>query len=301
MATYFGSARRSYLSSQEMRWLIGGLSAICLLLLVSIVVLVGSDPSPIGAVQPAAAESSPGKADNYEAVLIAKIRIEDGAALDRSMFRTLSLSSDEIPLGAILQKDWSAIDGKFAKRFISPESIVTVDDLASDRPASTISIPPGFRLTTIIADVRELAGGFATPNSRVDVLWIVNDRNGTKLIPLVHHVKIVSVDGNTQAAEWANIQGKVPVTLLVPLKDAHKIELARTAGSLSLSLLGEEQPLGYGAQVQGINIEELKGRPKPEKAQQMIVGGRMIWTNELGKQEVFELIKGQGWTKKMES
>ena len=129
-------------------------------------------------------------------------------------------------------------------------------------PPATQNIPEGFRATEIVTDSRSGVEGFATPNTRVDVLFTFKDQDKKKKVATIARFsKVLSVGGQTQTpAEGVGADSKVSITLLVSERDAKRIELARTLGDLSLSLVGgEEARRGQSEDPDGLDLANLSG------------------------------------------
>ena len=247
MATRFGGASPTYAYSIRMRYIVGCLLLIILVLIGTLLFFVQrqTEPTPTP-VQPdqfaSGGQPAPTKAD----IVVALQRIEEGAALDKSMFGPMAWSPEQLPENHILWKEIDAfIPNRFASRMLMANMPVTRDAVTDKKPETTLNIPPGFRATTITVDSRSGVEGWAKPNTRVDILLTFVDRTSRrkKVATIARFVKILSVSGqagNSTEAR-AQVQGRATVTLLVEERVAKKIELARQIGELSLALVGNTE------------------------------------------------------------
>lgn len=194
-------------------------------------------------------------------VLVAKTRIEEGAALNPTLFDVLILEEGKIPMGALRKRDLAQINGKFATKLLQANVPVLLSDVTDQRPTSLLSIPSGYRAVTINIDTRSSVEGFAKPNTRVDVLFTYTDQGRRKVSTIVRFVKVLSVGGVTAAdAEKAAAGGAAStITLLVSERDAKKIELARKVGELSLSLVGDQEEPTTDPSTDEVTIQDIMG------------------------------------------
>lgn len=190
-------------------------------------------------------------------VLIPLRTVEAGQGLQQSMFRVEERLSSAVPERAV--RNFEQIRGYFARTLIVPGVPLQMDYVTNVRPISAISsaIPAGFRAVTIRVDDTASVEGWALPGSKVDVVWASKVRGQPGITTIVQNAKVLSADRQVQANPGG---GPVPstVTLLVSAKDAQKIQLASTTGSLSLSLRGDAES---GKAVSGgtITVSDLFG------------------------------------------
>ena len=119
----------------------------------------------------------------------------------------------------------------------------------------------------------------------------------TGFATIARFVKILSVGGQTSAVgERAIVGGSTTITLLVTEKDAKKIELARTLGALSLSLVGDEETKQTSDQPDTITIQDLIGTPVQKKeAPVEVANDGVMYTSDprTGRQLRYVLRKGR--------
>lgn len=298
MATRFGAASPAHTYAARVRWLVGGLVAVILVLVVTLVFISQQSGGPDVAQQntnEAVAMTAP--PSSTVDILVAAQRIEAGTALMPFLFVDQPVHHDRIPEGAVLSRDRESVVGKFAKNLINANLPLIRDDMSDVKPVSPVtgSIPPGFRAVTITVDARSGVEGWAQPNTRVDVLWTYVDELGKKKVAtIVHFSKILSVGGTTGAdgKAQAGVAAGTTVTLLVSELDAKKIELARSTGILSLSLVGDGETGKVVANPEPIDVTSLLPRTQ-ETPQEDPNDGVMYTKDPSGKQVKYILVKGR--------
>ncbi len=260
MATRFG-ATPAQANATKLKWLIGCLVTLVVLLVVAFVFYSQNNSEESDAATNQIEEQPIVQPVTIGAEIIVPIaRIEEGAKLDPSMFTTVHLDDDKVPLGAVRKQDLEQIIGKFSNKLLSPNIPLVLEDITESRSVNSLSIPAGYRAVTITVDNRTGVEGFAKPNSRVDVLWTFTQDGKQKVSTIVRFTKVLSVGGVTASdvgKAAVDGGGATTVTLLVSERDAKKIELARTLGALSLSLVGDQEEGTKEAEPDAIDITDL--------------------------------------------
>ena len=222
------------------RWAVGGLLSIIAILFAAITYLsFSSNSQGISVAMPQPAEASEVK---FVDTLVAVQRIEEGNRVESHMLKPQPILAELVPASAVQAREISRISGLYAKRMIVPGMPISLDDFSSQPPISALTIPPGYRAKTIRVSQEDVADGFVVPGSRVDLHFKYIQHNKRRAIKkLVSFARVLVINGTSDSVERVNV-GKqdATVTLLVTERDAMKIELASTQGSLSLSLLGRE-------------------------------------------------------------
>jgi pilus assembly protein CpaB len=228
--------------------------------------------------------------------------LEEGTQLRDVLFTSVLMDDAQVPTGALRKKDIPFVMDKFAARLINPNVPVVIEDISDRRSISSLNIPAGYRAVTITVDRRSGVEGFARPDSRVDVLWSFVKDGRQQVATIVRFTKILSVAGMTARAEGqpaaANDQGVTTVTLLVTEKDAKKIELARTLGTVSLSLVGGEEQSAPVDDPDTVDINELIGiKPDPGKGgvEEPQADGIMYSTDPKTGKQVRYLLQNKRW------
>lgn len=300
MATRFGGVSPAKAYATKVKWLVAGMATIIGVLLFTVIMIVNSsearkDDVPTATTESPAAVTNPARAD----ILVANKRIEQGERLEEHMFAFVEMDENKVPIAALRRKDLPSVVGKFASRLIDPNVPVLVDALSEVKPFNPLNIPAGYRAVTITVDARTGVEGFAKPNTRVDVLWTFTQDGRQKVASIVRFTKILSVGGVTGTeANKANINGnQTTVTLLVSEKDAKKIELARTLGSLSLSLVGEQEQGAKDSDPDAISIQDLIGRPANEDAapEEVASDGVMYTADPRSGKQMRYILKNGRW------
>lgn len=305
MSTRFGGVSKNKQQSQIKTALI-----ICGLLFVALIgvffVLVQSPAPQTSAPAPLTATPVTVIADqnsNAVKVLVARQRIEEGTQVSESMFEPAEWSPDNLPPGAILEGKLQIILGQramFAAHLMDAKAPLLESSLTDVQPIAAIDIPPGHRAVTINIDKRSGVEGWARADSRVDVLWTHIGKDGRKRVAvLVPYAKVLSLGGNTGKGQAAEGQkegagGGTTVTLLVTAQQAKKVELARTLGDLSLSLVGQVETIGESEDSESISVDELLGNANVEPEEEAPADGVMYDTDPAtGKKRKFLLIDGR--------
>ncbi|MDZ4784512.1 MAG: Flp pilus assembly protein CpaB [bacterium] len=232
-------------------------------------------------------------------VLVPVQSLEPGVRLEPSMFRKESRPKEGLPRKVV--RDYEEIKGTFARSIIASDAPLLSDYITTTRPTSVITpeIPDGYRAATIRVDAQTAVEGWARPGARVDIVWTTQNRGKQAVITIVQNAKVLSAEQLTQGqAEETGKAFAVPstVTLLVTAQDAKKIQLAKTSGTLSLTLRGDND-LGKSEMGGTITFDDLlgttektvdedpniQGTIKIGGVEYKLVNGKMIPTSEMGK------------------
>jgi len=242
MGTRFGARTPLNAYVAKVHWIIGGLSALILMLCSSLVYVATTHETASSSVLTAQnIEEYSSAESSYVDVVVARSRIEAGQKLTPDLFALQPFPAATMPIGVFQAAQLDEMIGNYSTGLVRAGYPLTREDMSLTPPISTLHIPPGYRAVTIKANDRELVAGYVTALSRVDVLWRYKDRRGiNKVKPLVRFAKVLSVNGVSRQTERSKVGKRdTTVTLLVTTKEAKLIELARGLGSLSMVLLGE--------------------------------------------------------------
>jgi pilus assembly protein CpaB len=206
MATRFGG-NPSYAYSVKLRYVVGALFFVVLILLVALIAVLSSKEQAPEQSQAGTFVPQPASVSSKIDVLVAHSRIEAGTQLQKPLFTTRQWEPDQIPEGAIRVAEEHLVMGKYAKDMI-PANMPLLRDAVSDQPPlSALNIPAGFRAVTIQVDSRSGVEGFAKPGTRVDVLFTFKDRDQKqKVATLARFIKVLSTGGNVGAVEGGRVQ-----------------------------------------------------------------------------------------------
>ncbi len=241
MTTRFGAKTPLNAYVAKVHWILGGMSALIILLCGSLL-YVGLQHEPARSAELTAQANTTQKSAeaSFVDVIVARSRIEAGARLEPELFALQPFPAATLPVGALAADRLEEIIGHYSTGLVRAGYPLSLDDISRTRPISKLHIPEGYRAVSITADDRELVAGHVTAMSRVDVLWRYKDKRGlNKVKPLVKFAKVLSVNGESRQTERSNVNRRgTTATLLVTAKEAQLVELARGLGSLSMVLLG---------------------------------------------------------------
>lgn len=188
----------------------------------------------------------------FRKIVVAKEPLRFGMTVDRAQLTEIPWPQEALPQGAFESVDALVAEG--GRVVLSPVEVnepVLLTKLSGPNGRATLSnlLAPGMRAVTVKTDEIAGVGGFVTPGDRVDVV-LTRDAGAIQEVAknaegaagstitteiVVENVKVLSVgqgaDERQTAPQLAN-----SVTLEVSVEGAGKIALARTVGTLSLSL-----------------------------------------------------------------
>lgn len=188
----------------------------------------------------------------FKTIVVASAPLRYGAQLDRSQLTEIPWPQDSLPQGAFPTIDKLLAEG--SRVVLSPIEVnepVLLAKLSGPNGRATLSnmLSPGMRAVTIRTDEIAGVGGFITPGDRVDVVLTrdagdiqevsknAQGASGSTITSeiVVSDAKVLSVG---QGADERKTEPQVAnsVTLEVTNEGAQKVALARTVGTLSLSL-----------------------------------------------------------------
>ena len=185
-------------------------------------------------------------------IVVAREPLRYGMALDAAQLAEIPWPLERLPDGAYSSIDALRADGaRIVLSPIEPNEPVLLAKLSGPNGRATLSnlLAPGMRAVTIRIDEVAGVGGFVAPGDRVDV---VMTRDAGRIVEVesnaqgaagstvtsevvVANVKVLSVGQGTDERQTAP-QVASSVTLEVSTDGARKVALARTVGTLSLSL-----------------------------------------------------------------
>ena len=230
-------------------------------------------------------------------VLVATEPVTQGTRLRSNMFKL-----DVRPITGIedqVLKDLSAVRNQYAVAPISVDSIVLKEQIGKNSPTNIITsrIPDGFRAVSIPVDAESGVEGWARPGARVDVVWSTQHRGKQLVSTIVENAEVLSAERSTENDTAAAAGAALPthITLLVTIKDAQRIQLAKTSGALSLNLRGDSDDSGGNAETISIdkllrpivaeNIGEAQGKVVMGGKEYVLTDGRLIPSDEFEKED----------------
>ncbi len=259
----------------------------------------GATPAPVVQVQSNA---------NFKKILIATQDIGPGEKLHPSMFALELRPVDGVE--ELVLSDMAVIEEKFAGSIIvkgTPLYEPYINPTGNFSNLVTRQIPKGHRAVTV--PVTNISGveGWILPGSRVDVVWSTNHRGKDIVSIIVENALVVSA-GNQAKVDSKEVKdpNTIPssVTLVVPLKDAQKVNLAKaSAGRLTLALRGDEDEDPVGSQITSLDglirardlrlIDDVQGKVRVGRKDYLMKGGELIESSkamaQLSAEELEEL------------
>lgn len=204
-------------------------------------------------------------------VLIPVEKILAGSRLEKHQFRKEMRPVTSVPESAI--GSFEEIARCFAMTLILPGQPITGAFITEVKPMTAIhgEIPQGYRAVTIRVNATTGVEGWARAGSRVDISLAASINGMPAVKVIVQNAKVLSAERNVSPDTPQGAPVPSTVTILVTARDAQKIQLAKTAGTMSLSLRGENDSGGADT-TGGITIKDLLGSSSGKKPQSNIQG-----------------------------
>ncbi|MFB9979620.1 Flp pilus assembly protein CpaB [Mesorhizobium kowhaii] len=188
----------------------------------------------------------------FKTIVVANAPLRYGMELDRTKLSEIPWPQDSLPQGAFPTIDGLLGDGN--RVVLTPIEVnepVLLTKLSGPNGRATLAnmLTPGMRAVTIRTDEIAGVGGFVTPGDRVDVV-LTRDAGEIQEVAknaqgaagstitseiVVSDAKVLSV-GQGADSRQTTPQIANSVTIEVTTEGAQKVALARTVGTLSLSL-----------------------------------------------------------------
>lgn len=188
----------------------------------------------------------------FKTIVVANAPLRYGMELERAKLNEIPWPQDSLPQGAFATID--GLLGEGGRVVLSPIEVnepVLLTKLSGLNGRATLSnmLTPGMRAVTIRTDEIAGVGGFVTPGDRVDVVLtrdageiqeVAKNAQGAAGSTITSEIvvadaKVLSV-GQGADERQTTPQVANSVTLEVTTEGAQKVALARTVGTLSLSL-----------------------------------------------------------------
>ena len=173
-------------------------------------------------------------------VVLAAKDLPEGAAIDRTALVVALWPAGTQPVGAYANVD--SVAGRVTRVPVYKGEALVPGRLAAygTPPGVAVKITPGKRAFGIRVDAATGMPGLVQPNSRVDVLLVINDsRQGKPVARLfMENMRVLAIG---QAAERADYGRPVPsyvATIEVTVEEAERLAVAAPQGSLQLVLRG---------------------------------------------------------------
>lgn len=248
MAGHFGgiSPVRQHQKAKTLGLIIGLAIIVCVGIVALVVIGSKSKQNPSTIIEvPAQIETV--------SVIVPIVNVEAGQELKPSMFKKEARPKIGLPPRVI--HDFEEIKNHYARSLIASDTVLVADYITELKPSSVITarIPDGYRAVTIRVDAQSAVEGWARPGAKVDVVWATTIRGKSTVSTIVENAEVLSAEQSTDAQGSAGA-GKpmaIPstVTLMITAQDAQKIQLAKTTGTLSLTLRGDSDVKTSGRDV----------------------------------------------------
>lgn len=203
-------------------------------------------------VQPVAEAAPVQPAVRFETIVVATAPFRFGMPLDRAKLSEIPWPQEQLPEGAFSTIDELIASGdRVVLSPIEANEPVLLAKLSGADGRATLSnlLTPGMRAVTVSTDEIAGVGGFITPGDRIDVVLTRDqgtaqsasgngsNRPGATITSqvVVENARVLTV-GQDADERQTSPQVANSVTIEVNTVDAQKIALARTIGTLSLSL-----------------------------------------------------------------
>ena len=222
-------------------------------------------------------------------VLVANSDIAAGDRIDAALLKREPFSGDIASARPLEELELGRVS--IATRDIPAGTVLTAESVRTIVPTSAITakIPEGFRAVTISVDAESGVEGWVRPGTRVDVVWTTMHLSRPAVTTIVQSAEVLSAERSLEPAKDERSPAtKVPshVTLLVSSKDAQKVQLAKSSGSLSLILRGDEDTsVASNEMLSASNLlkssgidaaEERQGTVRFDKREFEVRGGKLI-------------------------
>jgi pilus assembly protein CpaB len=225
--------------------------------------------------------------------LIATKEIGAGVKLLPSMFKLESRELGDSDQGTV--KDLDEVVGRYARIDISQNTPLVrsaVSAANTESPDIGERIPTGYRAVAIPINALTGVEGWVRPGAHVDVVWSTEREKQFVVVTIVENAKVLSVERSLDTEQPSSVMTATPpshITLIVSSADAQKIQLAKSSGSLSLSLRGVEDHIGSETGLlTSENLllrrsvrDEVKGKVVIDGTEYGFVHGKLIPMSEL--------------------
>lgn len=225
-------------------------------------------------------------------VLVPIQPIEEGRVLEPALF--IRVKRPKIGLAADAVVSFDELRGTYARSPLAPHQPITKGALTRDRPANPViaNIPEGHRAVTINVSATSGVEGWARAGAHVDVHW-VSDILGERTVTLiVTNAKVLSAERQIDPHSEPGAPVPTTVTLLTSERDAQKISLASTGGSIQLHLRGSADTGKVPGSVTSLTFRDLLGKGSNDGTGNAIEGVATV-RGANGKLEQWAVIDGK--------
>jgi|GEM_PF-921732 len=191
------------------------------------------------------------------AVLVPVAPIERGRMFDPVMFS--QQLRPKFTIGDATVRSFDQLKGLYARAMIPSGQPFSIENATPDKLTNEVidNIPKGFRALTINVNATTGVEGWARAGAFVDVHWI-SDISGEKSATLiVENARVLSAERRVDPETDPSSPIPTTVTLLVAERDARRIGLATTGGSLVLHLRGSSDTGKASASSNTLTVQDL--------------------------------------------
>jgi pilus assembly protein CpaB len=228
-----------------------------------------------------------------QTIVVASKPLRFGMQLQKDYLREIAWPQANLPAGAFAKIDAVLSAGK--RVVLAPievnEPVLAVKVTGPGQRATLSAlVAPGMKAVTIRVNDVEGVGGFVLPGDRVDVVMTRQmDKGAASNEVVLQNVRVLAVDQHADTRSDKPSVAKA-VTLEVDTRDAQKVWLAASVGSLSLLLrkageVAEEKP-------RRVTLSDLLGDAAPER--KATTGAKIVVTRGGQKQEYNVPQEGRG-------
>jgi pilus assembly protein CpaB len=176
-------------------------------------------------------------------VVIAQKDLAEGAAIDRMAVVVAQWPVGTIPAGAFASID--SVAGRVTRVSVFKGEALVPGRLAPDRtgPGHEVKITPGKRAFAFrINDVSGIAG-LIQPNSRVDILVVINSGEKGQVAKLfMENMRVLAIGPVSQRTEDGRQINAAVCTVEVTPEEGERLAIATTQGAIQLMLRGYGDP-----------------------------------------------------------
>lgn len=193
--------------------------------------------------------------------LVATDKIEPGTPLDPSRFK--KETRPVISGGAAVVTSFEKLRGAYAASFIAAGQPLLADYMTSKAPVNEIqaNIPEGFRAVSVSVDDVSNVEGWVRAGAKVDVMLASQVSNKPVITLLAQNAKVLST--GKVGGRGGKGGGSTTITVMVTVDEATKIQLASSAGVMSLALRGDEDTVET-ADNQTVTLDAVFGLATPQ-------------------------------------
>ncbi len=173
-------------------------------------------------------------------ILMAKMKVPAFQPIKdpEKYFEIREMAEGSFPAKAI--KSFDDVRGKSLQRSLGKDLPVTPDDLVSvEGMGMAAELPAGMRAVSLKVNPETIVGGFVTPKSHVDVVFVSRrgDENSVAKI-ILQNILVLAVDVKDTREDGTKVYMGTTVTLAAKPEEAQELALEASMGEIRLTLRG---------------------------------------------------------------